>query len=139
MEEFTRECLEVDKDFNGDNRPGQALSVGTSMEQIYERAARLVKRTLDVEGAIVMDVSHVDVLETVGAESSTSISVYNDDPQIGTVTRMLNAEEYSKLQDFFARSPDGKICEGILPAGLRPFLPSRIQYALCMSSFCHSP
>ena len=101
------------------------------MEQIYERAARLVKRTLDVEGAIVMDVSHVDVLETVGAESLTSITIYSDDPQVGTETRMLNSDEYSRLQDFFNRSPDGKICEGVLPAGLRPFLPARIQYALC--------
>ena len=106
------------------------MDVGASMEQVYERAARLVKRTLDVEGAIVMDVSHVDVLETVVAESSTSISIHSDDPQHGSVNRMLNSEEYSKFQEFFAKSPDGKICEGVLPAGLRPFLPSRIQYAL---------
>lgn len=136
MEQFTRECLEVDKELNGDDtHTGQGLQVGTSMEQVYERAARLVKRTLDVEGAIVMDVSHVDVLETVGAESSTSITIHSDDPQIGTVTRILNADEHYKLQDFFAKSPDGKICEGILPAGLRPFLPSKIQCALCMSPF----
>ena len=131
MEEFTRECLEVDRELNGDDRPKPGLLSGTSMEQIYERAARLVKRTLDVEGAIVMDVSHVDVLETVGAESLTSITIYSDDPQVGTETRMLNSDEYSLLQDFFNRSPDGKICEGVLPAGLRPFLPARIQYALC--------
>ena len=102
------------------------------MEQVYERAARLVKRTLDVEGAIVMDVSHVDVLETVGAESTTSISIHSDDPQFGSTNRTLNADEYTKLQEFFSKSPDGKICEGVLPAGLRPFLPSRIQYALGM-------
>ena len=57
MEEFTRECLEVDKDVNGERSEGRSLFVGTSMEQVYERAARLVKRTLDVEGAIVMDVA----------------------------------------------------------------------------------
>lgn len=134
MEEFTRECLEVDKEVNGDDTQGQGLFVGTSMEQIYERSARLVKRTLDVEGAVVMDVSHVDVLETVGAESSTSITVHKDDPEIGTVTRLLNAEEYMKLQDFFAKHPDGKICEGVLPSGLRPFLPTRVQYALGKST-----
>jgi hypothetical protein len=133
MEEFTRECLEVDKDVNGERSEGRGLFVGTSMEQVYERAARLVKRTLDVEGAIVMDVSHVDVLETVVAESSTSISIHSDDPQHGTVNHVLNADEYSKLQEFFAKSPDGKICEGVLPAGLRPFLPSSIQYALGMT------
>ena len=133
MEEFTRECLEVDKDLGGEHQQGQSLFVGTSMEQVYERAARLVKRTLDVEGAIVMDVSHVDVLETVSAESSTSITIHSGDPQIGTVTRMLNAEEYTRLQEFFSKYPDGKICEGVLPAGLRPFLPARIQYALCES------
>lgn len=130
MEQFTRECLEVDKDVSGEGSQAHSLFVGTSMEQVYERAARLVKRTLDVEGAVVMDVSHVDVLETISAESSTSITIHNDDPQLGTVPRTLNAEEYSKLQEFFSKYPDGKICEGVPPAGLRPFLPSRIQYAL---------
>ena len=130
MEEFTRECLEVDKDVNGERSEGRGLFVGTSMELIYERAARLVKRTLDVEGAVVMDVSHVDVLETVAAESTTSISVHNADPQVGTVNHILNADEFAKLQEFFSRCPDGRICEGVLPAGLRPFLPLRLQYAL---------
>ena len=130
MEQFTRECLEVDKDASGEQSQGQGLFVGTSMEQIYERAARLVKRTLDVEGAVVMDVSHVDVLENISAECSTSITVHNDDPQIGTVNKMLNPDEHAKLQDFFNKAPDGKICEGVLPAGLRPFIPGQIQYAL---------
>ena len=57
MEQFTRECLEIDKD--SDNGGGQSLALATSMDQIYERAANLIKRTLDVEGSVVMDVSHV--------------------------------------------------------------------------------
>ncbi|KAI0077875.1 hypothetical protein K474DRAFT_1706914 [Panus rudis PR-1116 ss-1] len=134
MEQFTRECLEVDKDNNGDKSEGH-LFVGTSMEQIYERAAKLVRRTLDVEGALVMDVSHVDVLETVGAESSVSISIHQADPQARTTTRSLCAEEHAKLQEFFRKNPDGKISEGIVPVGLRPFLPSRIQYALSVPIF----
>ncbi|KAG7451064.1 uncharacterized protein BT62DRAFT_960666 [Guyanagaster necrorhizus] len=32
-----------------------------SMDKVYSRAARLVQRTLDVEGVIVMDVSHCDM------------------------------------------------------------------------------
>ncbi|KAL4252318.1 hypothetical protein ABKN59_002599 [Abortiporus biennis] len=127
MEQFTRECLEVDKDPPSDKAE---FFKPSSMEQIYEQAARLVKRTLDVEGAIVLDVSHVDVLETFGSESSTSITLHNADPQLGTSNRDLCTEEHLKLQEFFAKFPQGKISEGIVPAALRPFLPSRIQYAL---------
>lgn len=130
MEQFTRDCLEVDKDAGDDKPQSQSPGISTSMEQIYERAARLVKRTLDVEGAIVMDVSHVDVVENISAECTTSITTHSDDPQVGTVTRALNTDEFAKLQDFFNKSPDGKTCEGVLPAGLRPFLPMQIQYAL---------
>lgn len=133
MEQFTRECLDLDKEAEGD----KGLFVGTSMEQIYERAARLVKRTLDVEGAIVLDVSHVDMLETVGAESTISITLHNADKQMGsgTSSKSLNKEEYSRLTEFFKKNPEGKICEGIVPATLRPFLPTRIQYAL---GACHT-
>ena len=204
MEQFTRECLEVDNNpsaspvkVNGSETGGAGGNVhandrkkadmnamsakdsikrpeyndsnskkselfttgsGASMEQIYESAARLVKRTLDVEGAIVLDVSHADVLETFGAESSTLISIHSADtapvPQgqqiqgkvpggvngtvLGagrTTTRPLCAEEHAKLQEFFEKFPNGKISEGVVPAALRCFLPSRIQYALCEFSF----
>lgn len=32
--------------------------LGSSMDEVYDWAAKLVKRTLDVEGVIVMDVLH---------------------------------------------------------------------------------
>ena len=123
MEVFTRECLEVDQETDGDKR--------SSMDQVYERAAKLVKRTLDVEGSIVMDVSHVDVLETTASESSVSVTLYNADSQAGSTSKSLSREDYSKLADFFAKFPEGKICEGVVPASLRGFLPAPfIQYAL---------
>ncbi|PCH42325.1 histidine kinase, partial [Wolfiporia cocos MD-104 SS10] len=128
MEQFTRECLDLDKEAEVD----KGLFIGTSMEQVYERAARLVKRTLDIEGAMVLDVSHVDVLETVGAESTMSITLHSADRQAGTATssKLLSRDEYDRLAEFFARNPEGKICEGVVPTALRPFLPARIQYAL---------
>lgn len=128
MEQFTRECLDLDREAETD----KGVFAGTSMEQVYLRAARLVKRTLDVEGAIVLDVSHVDVVETVGAESSMAVTVHNADRQAGaaTVTKSLSKEEYARLQEFYTKNPEGKICEGIVPAMLKPFLPQRIQYAL---------
>lgn len=153
MEEFTRECLEVDRDSSTPPAPPPSANpshqttptpssrslpthtpqpfLPTSMEQVYERAARLVKRTLDVEGAIVIDVSHVDIIETVTAESSTQITIHNADPTEGTSVKSLCSDEHARLQEFFARFSEGKISEGLVPAALRPFLPARIQYALC--------
>ncbi|KAH9856539.1 hypothetical protein C2E23DRAFT_865956 [Lenzites betulinus] len=131
MEHFTRECLEVDK--QADEEKPEARLVGTtSMEQIYVLAAQLVKRTLDVEDAIIMDVSHVDVLETVGAESSTSLTMHHADPKLESTSRSLSSDEYRKLTDFFAKHQEGKICEGVVHPSLRPFLPSRIQYVLAV-------
>lgn len=128
MEQFTRDCLEIDREANGEKTHG--LSMSTSMDQIYERAAKLVKRTLDVEGAIVMDVSHCQVLETMSAESTVSVIVHNANAGTESKTRQLSAEEYTKLADFFAKYPDGRISEGIVPASCRPFLPTHCQYAL---------
>ena len=48
------------------------ISSNTSMDKVYDRAAKLIKRTLDVEGVIIMDVSHSDVLE---ADTEGTISV----------------------------------------------------------------
>ena len=131
MESFTRECLEVDKQAN-DEQPEARLPASTSMEQIYVRAAKLVKRTLDVEGAIVMDVSHVDVLETISAESTTSLTLHDADGGSGTQSRCLGKEEYRRLAEFFEKYPEGKVCEGIVHPSLRPFLPAQIQYVLAV-------
>ena len=128
MEQFTRECLEIDKDSDGNG--GQGLALATSMDQIYERAAKLIKRTLDVEGSVVMDVSHVQVLESVNSESAAAVVLHDADSDVGTTTRGLSVEEFAKLTEFFAKYPDGKISEGIVPGPCRPFLPTHCQYAL---------
>jgi len=112
MEQFSRECLEIDTETQGQSK---------------EDRSDLVKRTLDVEGVVVMDVSHCEALEPTG---TLSIVMHYGDPQMETVTRTLSLEEYGNLNSFFAKHPEGKISEGIIPLSLRPLLPTHIQYAL---------
>lgn len=130
MEQFSRECLEIDTE---DDRP--ELVVGSSMDKVYDRAAKLVKRTLDVEGVIVMDVSHCEVLESMSVEGSISVTMHHGDPNMEMMKRQLTTEEYHKLNSFFAKYPDGRVSEGIIPSGFKPFLPTHVQYALSISPF----
>ncbi|KAG1882199.1 Fph type histidine kinase [Suillus subluteus] len=132
MEQFSRECLEIDqKDANMDDDP----YANSSMDRVYDRAARLVKRTLDVEEVVVMDVSHCEVLETLSAEATISVVMHRGDPQFRPTSRTLTADEYHKLNAFFDQYPDGKVSEGILPVCFRPFIPTHIQYALTVPVF----
>jgi len=133
MERFSRECLEIDGDASDTERPD--LLGATSMDRVYDRAAKLVKRTLDVEGVIVMDVSHCEVLETMGEESSVSVTMHHGEPEMEMTKRQLTAEEYHKLNSFFERYPDGRISEGIIPQSFKPFLPTHVQYALTVPIF----
>ncbi|KAJ8457593.1 hypothetical protein ONZ45_g18251 [Pleurotus djamor] len=260
MEQFSRECLEIDTESQSSpvhsDRPD--LIVTASMDRVYSRAAKLVKRTLDVEGVVVMDVSHCEVLESLGsAEGSVSVVMHRGECVVGgggtsasgggssgsggmvaaatvhmteqpssvpirdhwddsgdslgsslrtptasntsdddcvfidsggtstpvtdsitshpqpqppcslhphphlqhphhppqphqhpqlqpsstgtgpneTTLRSLTSDEYAQLVAYFAKHPDGKISEGIVPPALRPFLPTRIQYALTVPIF----
>ncbi|KAF8802541.1 hypothetical protein BYT27DRAFT_7341419 [Phlegmacium glaucopus] len=128
MEQFSRECLEIDTEVHQDDQPD--LIVGSSMDRVYDRAAKLVKRTLDVEGVIVMDISHCEVLETMSVEGSVSVTMHHGDPNMDMTKRQLTTEEYHKLNSFFAKYPDGRVSEGIIPISLKPFLPTHVQYAL---------
>lgn len=131
MEQFSRECLEIDTEAQAQHKEDRPdLVVGASMDKVYDRAAKLVKRTLDVEGVIVMDVSHCEVLETMSAEGSVSVVMHYGDSQKEKTMRSLTVDEYTKLNAFFERNPDGKISEGIVPPSFRGFLPTHIQYAL---------
>ncbi|THV02842.1 hypothetical protein K435DRAFT_836182 [Dendrothele bispora CBS 962.96] len=154
MEQFSRECLEIDMEEQSQT-PGNrnsanpspeprkeqspqsnGLLMPSSMDKVYDRAAKLVQRTLDVEGVIVMDVSHCEVLESMSGEGSVSVVMHHGDPDVQeTTSKSLTSEEYSKLNAFFAKYPDGKISEGIVPPSFRQFLPTRIQYALTVPIF----
>ena len=106
------------------------MYASVSMDKVYDRAAKLVKRTLDVEEVLVMDVSHCEVLETHSAEATVSVVMHFGNAQTRATSRTLTADEQNKLNAFFEQFPDGKISEGILPACFRPFMPTHIQYAL---------
>ena len=128
MEQFTRECLEIETETESSG--SQNILGESSMDKVYDRAARLVKKTLDVEDAVVMDVSHFDVLESVKSEGAVSLLMHNGDPSTGPSTHIVPAEEYSMFAEFFKKFPDGKVAEGIIPQCFRSLLPTRIQHAL---------
>lgn len=131
MEHFSRECLEIDQ---GESRKSDIFA-SPSMDKVYDRAAKLVKRTLDVEEVLVMDVSHCEVLETLNSEATVSVVMHHGNSQARASSRTLTADEQNKLNAFFKQYPDGKISEGILPVCFRPFIPTHIQYALTVPVF----
>jgi len=55
------------------------------LHAVCQKAANLVKETLDVEGALVLDVSHFETVETVDPDGNSSI-VYHGDLFEGTGT-----------------------------------------------------
>lgn len=130
MEHFSRECLEIDQQ---ESRKAD-IYTSASMDRVYDRAAKLVKRTLDVEEVLVMDVSHCDVLETLNSEATVSVVMHHGTSTRAT-SRTLTADEQHKLNAFFNQYPEGKISEGILPVCFRPFIPTHIQYALTVPVF----
>ncbi|KAF8525817.1 Fph type histidine kinase [Hysterangium stoloniferum] len=129
MEQFTRECLEIDTQAQkGD--PHLLLS-STSMEKIYDRAAKLVKRTLDVEGAVLIDVSSFEEFDALNAETETlSVLLYHSDPKQSPQTKPLTPTGFEQMAQFFKDFPDGKVSEAVLPACIRGFMPGNIHYAL---------
>ncbi|KAF9223470.1 hypothetical protein BS17DRAFT_767327 [Gyrodon lividus] len=132
MEHFSRECLEIDQE----ESLKTDMYASASMDKVYDRAAKLVKRTLDVEEVLVMDVSHCEVLETLSAEATVSVVMHHGNAQTRATSRTLTADEQSKLNTFFQQYPEGKISEGILPVCFRPFIPTHIQYALTTNLDC---
>jgi len=135
MEQFTRECLEIDNESSNFEQHDLNAGSSISMDKMYDRAAKLVQRTLDVEGVLVMDVSHCEVLESMSAEGSISVTLHHGNPGMEMTRKNLTTEEYRLLNNFFAKYPDGRISEGIIPQCFKPFLPTHVQYALSESWF----
>ncbi|KAG9104974.1 His Kinase A domain containing protein [Ceratobasidium sp. 370] len=88
MEKFTRECLELDE-----SGP-QGVD---SMEKVYDRAAKLVKRALDVEGALVLDITNLECVETINEDGTKSYSYRGDtftDPSYAPATVIASPSVY---------------------------------------------
>ncbi|KAH6909044.1 atypical/HisK protein kinase [Coprinopsis sp. MPI-PUGE-AT-0042] len=138
MEEFTRECLEIDSPVPPTQGPSKSPpkgGTGSSMDRVYDHAAKLVERTLDVEGVFVMDVSHSDVVETMGSEGNVSVILHSGKPGSDMEKHQLTSKDYKELKDFFKKHPQGKISEGIIPPCFRPYMPTHIRYALIVPIF----
>ncbi|KAG8906833.1 His Kinase A domain containing protein [Tulasnella sp. 403] len=73
MERFTRECLEMDVPPDGERRNTEA-----SMQKVYQEATTLVKKTLDVDGALVLDVSHFEAAETLDSQGKRKMFYHGD-------------------------------------------------------------
>ena len=130
MEQFTRECLEIDSETSSETEASQPVKITLSMDRVYQRAAKLVKKTLDVEGALVVDMSHGELLETVAAEAAVSLIVHSAED---TTTHQVQSDACVRMWDLFLKYPDGRVFEAVVPPPLRPFVPNETQYTLCKS------
>ncbi|KAJ7056611.1 hypothetical protein C8F01DRAFT_1372605 [Mycena amicta] len=95
------------------------IGPSSSMDTVYARAAKLVQHTLDVDGVMVIDVSHCEVLESMTSEATVSVVLHHGDAETPTSSHTLTVEEYRRLNEFFVRYPEGKISEGIVPPAFR--------------------
>ena len=129
MEQFTRECLETDPG----EKPGIDLKAN-SMDRVYERAVSLAKRTLSVDGALVVDISSFHTIEKTRRKDSMTATVYhseNLDRQDARQQASLSEDDYDNIVNFFKSFPDGHIYHDRFPLPfMRHVLPQRTQYAL---------
>lgn len=77
MEQFNRDILEM-------NSTGNAKSSNVSdMQKVYDKAAKLIKDTLGVEGALVLDISQFEVAENLGDDNELYMPVGTGLTQLG--------------------------------------------------------
>lgn len=69
MEKFTRECLEID-----------VTSGPAFMSRVYHRAAKLIRRTLEVDGAMILDVGQLETNEVIGDDGKKS-KIFRQSPK----------------------------------------------------------
>jgi hypothetical protein len=75
METFTRECLEMDVA----SAEATSEQAAAKMNQVYDRAAKLVVKTLDVDGCLIFDLTQFEMIEMTAGDGSVS-KVYRADP-----------------------------------------------------------
>lgn len=65
IEQFTRECLEMESEESDSSEPASANS---GMHRVYENAAKSVQDALKVDGAVIFDLSHFELIDSQSPE-----------------------------------------------------------------------
>ncbi|GHJ89349.1 hypothetical protein NliqN6_5751 [Naganishia liquefaciens] len=73
MEKFTRECLELDNSADANAATAQA-----KMDRVYERASKLVQKTLEADGAMVLDLASFEAVEQTHEDGSVTTEFQAD-------------------------------------------------------------
>ena len=150
MENFTRECLEIDDKLSSTN-----FEAASRMGQVYSRAAKLVHQTLELDGCAILDISQFERGE-VDLPDGTKKVVYHANPYhesqsvlkrlqtFGPVsafpvlastpgevqTRALTPLEHERMSIFLGDQRDGRIFENIAPSWIRYIFPPSLKYGM---------
>lgn len=156
MEKFTRECLEIDDKFVGAN-----FEAASRMDQVYSRAAKLVRTTLELDGCTILDISQLERITVSSGDRKKFIyranpyapgadaAVLEQADTFGPIsafpvlastpstppTRPLTAFEHERLSDFLCNNRDGKIFENVVPTWIRYMFSSALKYAMVVPVF----
>ncbi|WWD17218.1 hypothetical protein CI109_101656 [Kwoniella shandongensis] len=150
-DKFTRECLEWDANSSMSNADAAAR-----MDQVYIRAASLVRSTLDLDGCFILDIGQIEMTQVETPQGKKT--VYRADPygqdqaspvlercdSFGPVpafptlaatppvdpTRALTAYEHEKLAEFLRDHRDGRIFESVAPLWIRYMFPQGFRYGM---------
>ncbi|EJT50048.1 two-component sensor molecule [Trichosporon asahii var. asahii CBS 2479] len=152
MEKFARDCLTIDEKLNT-----SALTSTSRMTEVYSRAAKLISKTLDLDGCSILDISQFERLQSTDALgnqhtvyhanpfSGSSASGYEMAESFGAVTafpilastgpdeprtRPLTAEEHQRMSKFLGENRDGRIYENIVPTWIRYVFPPSLKYGM---------
>lgn len=159
MEKFTRDSLEIGPDVQTPPTKENEAPNANRMLKIYQEAASLVRRTLEVDGALVLDVSHFEAVETYGTDGKRTVlyhgAPFEGSPDSSIGERSLTfkpipalpilgqdeamervdamedytADEHQRLSTFLSTCKDGKIYERV-PSCFRSIIPSGSRYAM---------
>ena len=156
MERFTRECLEMDAASSASNTEAAAR-----MDQVYSRAAQLVRSTLDLDGCFILDIAHFELTETSPPEGPRV--TYRADPYISEtqspvlkrsdvfgpvspfpilastplplVSQPISSAHHERISDFLREHRDGRIYENMVPSWIRHLFPSALRWGMVVPIF----
>jgi hypothetical protein len=132
MESFARETLQNEADVKNTS----PLFFQGTMDHIYNRAVELVKKTLDVEGACIMDVSRSGLHDvSTNSEGRIGINMYSAGERVFSGAHAMSDEEYEAIVEFFSRHRDGYATESHIPTCFRTLLSGDVVNILGESRF----
>ncbi|PWN47652.1 hypothetical protein IE53DRAFT_320841 [Violaceomyces palustris] len=98
IEQFTRNCLEMESEEEAADTPSSSPSAA-GIHRVYDDAAKSMQEALQISGAVIFDLSHFELIDNYDSNVESSVPTAMDHSPSGTTSKIFFSDPHQRTRN----------------------------------------